>query len=55
MSETKEPQTEKKELSKKLSFNSELIFFKNELLGDLKQIEFKFAKKLGDQKDDTQN
>ena len=40
MSETKEPQEEKNELSKKLSFNSELIFFKNELLGDLKQIEF---------------
>ena len=55
MSETKEPLVEKKELSKKLSFNSELIFFKNELLGDLKQIEYKFAKKLGDQKDDTQN
>ena len=55
MSETKEPLLEKKELTKKLSFNSELIFFKNELLGDLKQIENKFAKKLGEQKDDTQH
>ena len=55
MSETKELQLEKKELTKKLSFNSELIFFKNELLGDLKQIENKFVKKLGEQKDDYQN
>ena len=55
MSETPLTNSEKKNMQPRLSINSDLIFFKNEVLGDLKQIETKLTNRMDVKNDETQS
>ena len=55
MSETPLSVSENKKMQPRLSINSDLIFFKNEVLGDMNQIEKKLTKKMNKENDELQN
>ena len=54
MIESKLTTSEKIALEKSTNLNSELLFFKNDVLGDIKQVETKLSKIIIKETDDTE-
>ena len=54
MIESKLTTSEKMPVEKSTNLNSELLFFKNDVLGDIKQVETKLSKIIIKETDDTE-